>query len=611
MAARGAVTPIPEATQAALVQKILTDYYQSHPAASPKVLHVVYYTPADRAPESDYEVRLDAIMEDISAFYRDGMKRCGFGPETFAMERDSAGKLVIHLVKGRRAESEFTVWKGRNNSGTGSLESGPKVAEEIKPSLSAAGISLDHKTVLIFCNLANWDPGARTFRHHSPYFGQSGDGWGRCFAADSVILNLDDISRKEPILDDQEFGKMSLGKFNTIFIGGIAHELGHAFLLPHCGERVDEKPLGISIMGAGNHTYREERRGEGPGSFLTMASAMRLASHPIFSGAEKGWGEAATLTQCEVTVTTNLTRADLAARHSALRIEGTVLGSPPVYGVIAYFDSLHDGGYFSPTATSVPDAQGHFAIEISDLAPCSDGRVRIEFCHVNGAISTRRQGFAVAADGSVDLSQWQQREALQPLGDAVAQKDLPKAQAALAALENGSAPKPELAIARSLVATLKGGPKVTPAAVSSEISQLFLGNAKAEEEKVGWLSPAQNHVPADSLIQSPFLDSGKLYATGLYAHAPSRYVFDLGGKWKTLQGEAGLHSFVRPYAPGVVFVIKADGREVYRSGAVKRSRHVNYSIDVAGVKQLELTVEKANDGNRGNWGLWLDPQLTR
>ncbi len=264
--ARGAIAPIPEAAQAALVQKILADYYQPHPATPPKVLHVVYYTPADRTPESDYEVRLGAIMEDISAFYRDGMKRCGFGPETFAMERDAAGKLVIHLVKGRRSESEFTVWEGRNNNGTGSPDSGPKVAEEIRSSLAAAGISLDHETVLIFCNLANWDPAARTFRHHSPYFGQSGNGWGRCFAADSVILNLNDISRKEPILDDQEFGKMSLGKFETIFIGGIAHELGHAFLLPHCGERVDEKALGISIMGAGNHTYREELRGEGHGS---------------------------------------------------------------------------------------------------------------------------------------------------------------------------------------------------------------------------------------------------------------------------------------------------------------------------------------------------------
>lgn len=610
MTARAAVAPIPEAAQGALAQKILTDYYQSHPVVPAKVLHVVYYTPADRAPESNYVPRLSAIMDDINAFYRDGMKRCGFGPETFAMERDAAGKLVIHLVKGRRAESEFTVWEGRNNNGTGSLESGPKVAEEIRPSLSAAGISLDRETVLIFCNLANWDPVARTFRHHSPYFGQSGDGWGRCFAADSAILKLDDIRRNEPILDDQEFGKMSLGKFETIFIGGVAHELGHAFLLPHCGERTDEKALGTSIMGAGNHTYREELRGEGHGSFLTMASAMRLASNPIFSGSNAGWGDAASV-QADVDMTTNVTRADLAGRRGTLRVEGTLHGSIPVYGVIAYFDSLHDGGYYSPTATSVPDAQGRFAIEISDLKPCKKGDLRIEFCHANGAISTCNLEFAVTGDGSVDLSQWRQREALQPVGDAVEQHDLAKAQVALAKLEKDPALEPELAIARSLVATLEAGPTNSPAAVPPDVNQLFLGNARAEEANVGWLSPAYNHVPADSLITSPFLDSDKLYATGLYAHAPSRYVFDLGAKWKTLQGEAGLHTFVQSYAPGVVFVIKADGREVYRSGTVKGARHVNYSVDVSGVKQLELTVEKANKGNGGNWGLWLEPELTR
>lgn len=603
------MAPIPEAEQATLAQKILAGYQPSRPAVPPKVLHIVYYTPADRAPEPNYEARLDAIMEDISAFYGDGMKRLGFGPETFAMEHDASGKLVIHLVKGREVESAFSVWQGRK--GTGSADGGAKVVKECGPSLAAAGISLDHETVLIFCNLANWDPAAKTFRHHSPYFGEWGDGWGRCFAADSVILNLDDISRKEPILDDEEYGKMSLGKFNTIFIGGIAHELGHAFLLPHCGERADETALGRSIMGIGNHTYREERRGEGPGAFLTMASAMRLASHPLFSGSDKGWGEAASLKQCDLTLTTNITRADLAGRHGAIRIEGMVQGLPPVYGVIAYFDSVHDGGYFSPTATSVPDAQGHFAIEISDLAPCGDGEVRLEFCHANGAISVRRLEFAVTADGVVDLSQWQQREALRSLGDAVAQNDLSQAQAALAGLEKGTASESELRIARSLVATLEDKPKISPAAASQGVTRLFLGDAKAEEEKVGWLTPAFNRVPGNSEIKPPFLDSGKLYATGLYAHAPSRYLFDLGGKWKALRGGAGLHTFVQPYAAGVVFVIKADSKEVYRSGAVEGSRHVDYSIDVTGVKNLELIVEKANERNGGNWGLWLDPQLSR
>ena len=104
---------------------------------------------------------------------------------------------------------------------------------------------------------------------------------------------------------------------------------------------------------------------------------------------------------------------------------------------------------------------------------------------------------------------------------------------------------------------------------------------------------------------------GKIYATGLWAHSPSRYVFDLGGKWKSLRGEAGLHTAMQPHAFGVVFVIKTDGREVFRSLAIRGPTRPSYDIDLTGVKTLELIVEKASERNGGNWGLWLDPVLSR
>jgi hypothetical protein len=177
-------------------------------------------------------------------------------------------------------------------------------------------------------------------------------------------------------------------------------------MLPHCGERWDEKTLGTSLLGGGNHTYREERRGDGRGSFLTMASAMRLASNPLFNGSDKDFGKRPKLERCDLTLSANVTRADLAGRRGGLRLEGNVAGSPPIYGVVAYFDSVHDGGYRAPTATSVPNAAGRFAIEVSDLARCANGDLRVEFCHANGAVSERRLGFSVTHDGNVDLTQW-------------------------------------------------------------------------------------------------------------------------------------------------------------------------------------------------------------
>ena len=78
-----------------------------------------------------------------------------------------------------------------------------------------------------------------------------------------------------------------------------------------------------------------------------------------------------------------------------------------------------------------------------------------------------------------------------------------------------------------------------------------------------------------------------------------------------MRGEAGLHTAMQPYAYGVVFIIKTDGREVYRSLAIRGPTKPSYAVDLTGVKTLELIVEKASDRNGGNWGLWLDPVLSR
>jgi hypothetical protein len=62
---------------------------------------------------------------------------------------------------------------------------------------------------------------------------------------------------------------------------------------------------------------------------------------------------------------------------------------------------------------------------------------------------------------------------------------------------------------------------------------------------------------------------------------------------------------------GVVYVIKTDGKEVFRSSAVRGPTHAYYAVEVAGVKTLELLVENAYDHNWANWSLWLDPTLFR
>jgi len=194
---------------------------------------------------------------------------------------------------------------------------------------------------------------------------------------------------------------------------------------------------------------------------------------------------------------------------------------------------------------------------------------------------------------------------------AVVKNDAAAARKELLALEQGRAPELTKTVARKLVASLRDEPKPVPASVPPAVTELALGDAQPQTAEVGWFKPAANRMPPNNEIGSPLLDSGKIYATGLWAHSPSRYVFDLGGKWKSLRGEAGLHTAMQPYAFGVVFVIKTDGREVFRSLAIRGPTKPSYTVDLTGVKTLELIVEKASERNGGNWGLWLDPVLSR
>lgn len=604
-----AVDPIPEFQQGPLAMRILDAYHGTLSARSSKKLHIIYFTPSDRDPEARYRERLDAILEDIRAFYRDGMDRAGLGAKTFDLDRDADGKLIIHLVKGEETDAAYRR-SGHQQNQSSDVSSRERIEKDCRSALKAAGISSENETVLIFCNLARWDEKTRRFSHHSPYAGSGDSTGGLCFAVDSVILNADDLSRKEPQLNDAEWGDESLGKFNTIFIGGIAHELGHAFSLPHCGERRDEKSRGVSLMGIGNHMYRDERRNEGPGAFLTMASAMKLAGLPLFSKTDQDFGRKPKLKKCVFQLSTNLTRSDLVGRRGALRVDGTVNATPPVYGVIAYFDSLKDGGYRTPAATAVPDEQGRFAIEISDLAATSKGELRLEFCHANGVVTKRRAPFRIKAVGILDLTQSDLTRVLEPVTAAVLDENPEAARIALDQIELSDASDLAKNIATKLTATLNREAKPSPASAPLEITTLPLGDAGARTSAVGWLKPKGNRIPLNDEISSPLLDSGEIYATGLFAHAPSRYVFDLGGKWKKLLGKGGLHTVHQPFG-SVVFVLKADGKEVFRSSTIWGDNQANYDVDVSGVKLLELIVEDANDSNHNDWALWLDPMLFR
>ena len=569
----------------------ILDAWQAGGEPAERKLHLVYWSPADREPMPEARERLTSILEDIRDFYAGEMKRIGFGPRTIRLDYADDSLLRIHFVKGRKPYAEYAVG------------SGGEIRSECLPTLRAAGIDPDKETLVIFCNMSNWDPETSRISQNSPYYAGGTHRGGNAWQVDSPILELDSLAKKEPKVHDGQYGHISIGRYNSIFIGGICHELGHALGLPHNRERADEgEAFGTALMGSGNRSYGEDRRGEGRGSFLTLAHALRLASHPMFSGSVKGF---------EQPPNAEVTELSVEPRGGSFRVSGRVTADPPAYAVVGYMDPAGGGDYDATTCTAIPDAEGRFRLEANGLLPGEGQQFRIVVVQANGASSTYVGSnsrwsipYAVAKDGTADLSLHLARTRLKPLVAGVNANDRDGVGAALQTLRGGQAPSRLLDVAAALAGTLGDGDK--PPAAAAEGSRIALSACRPTEARVGWGRPAYDRLPGDDPL---VIAGGRLVAHSIYAHAPAAHRWDLGGKWNSLAGSAGLPD---GHAGGSCsFRIVGDGRELWRSGKLQPGRPAAFSVDVAGGGELELIVDDAGDGNRSDWGMWFDPVLER
>ena len=349
-----------------------------------KPLRVIYFHAKDRKPLKNHIERWDGILSDIQNFYRAEMGKLGYGEVTITLEKVNE-KLKLHEVKGGEVDKSY------------SYKSGNKIRGEVFEALRAKGLNPDKETLLIVCGLSKTEDKKITI--YSPYYGMGANhNRGICFTADMEWLSVNGL-KPDPdkitlqVKEHRGYEPFTLGRFNTVYIGGTIHELGHGLSLPHNLATKEEAKRGTALMGAGNYTYRKEWRNQGKGSFLTHSSALRLLVHPLFNGESS-----------KTTKAPNLKFQELKVAHfkKQIRIAGKIKSDIPAIAMIAYNDRENKGqrgymvnnNYDATSWTSIISPDKEFKINIADLRP-GNHQIRLVAVHANGAVTTKRMHYSM------------------------------------------------------------------------------------------------------------------------------------------------------------------------------------------------------------------------
>lgn len=354
-------------------------------------VRIVYFSPSDCEPFAGREERLGRVMRGVQVTFEYWMmKSCG--EFTFLLEwqdPETKKKLKLHEVRGAKKQCEY----GRNDAHV--------VREEVKKALAEEGINIDQEFVVIFEQLLKWE-GSKAIEL-GPYCGGGSPFAGTAWVFDDPLLNWDLLSSKEP--GGWYYGPCSLGQFNSHYVGGIAHEMGHMFGLPHACQHDEDLPKwGHSLMGSGNHTFGEQFRGEGAGTFLCAASALRLRKNVAFAGDDvrpnrrngSFWFSALKARWQDGQIV-------LSGKIIQTELKGATEMNPRVECLIAYHDKKNpEADYDAKTWVSYVKPDGRFEIRITEWER-TDYQLRLVGVHENGTTSQLAIDYRIQDASDADL----------------------------------------------------------------------------------------------------------------------------------------------------------------------------------------------------------------
>lgn len=180
-------------------------------------LAVVYFIPSDLDTVAGWQTRLPEVMAYAQEWYGLQMQAAGYGNKTFSLSKDPVTlKTQIVLIRGNSPKATYgtsaSAYKTEVDAYFAS-HSGLKTSNHVLILIPAFGY--DNNSV----------EGPQPLEGVQPFYGS-----GRyCFAMDNVYM---DMALK---------GVINTGRNNFAkWVGGMMHEIGHAFNAPHDKQKVSQ-----------------------------------------------------------------------------------------------------------------------------------------------------------------------------------------------------------------------------------------------------------------------------------------------------------------------------------------------------------------------------------
>jgi len=226
-------------------------------------VRVTYFVPTDREPTANWRAKITVLMTFVADLYRQDLTRHGYETRGLDFEFDSDG-LLVHLIRGKQKAAHYN-----GDPEFEFLSQWRTILPEVEAALGKAAQNLH----VVFAE--TYDDGPTKFEWRggvalgARYTSDGGAGLFSAwilrdeFCATTIDDQLRFLADETPIKGRVALGcgRMDSPRFEFIEdgFGAVAHEMGHAFGLPH-DHRKDRR----YVMGNGFRTLRRNYVEETP-----------------------------------------------------------------------------------------------------------------------------------------------------------------------------------------------------------------------------------------------------------------------------------------------------------------------------------------------------------